>query len=138
MLISSSEGWPEGSWIAEVALLESRPGSTIVRASKLFADAGWNYNHYRLLIKTPEEMERAIDEAGIETVILHSPAAAHLAEHHPLLTGTLQGNPRWRPCGAAGQLTAYCRASAPRYPRKPMRIDLRDRMGSVVEEKLDP
>lgn len=138
MLISSSVGWPEGSWIAEVALLESRPGSTIVRASKLFADAGWNDTHYRLRIKTPEEMERAVEEAGIETVILHSPAVAHPVEHHPLLIGTLRDNPRWRTCGNAGQLTAYCRASAPRYPRKPLRIDLRDRMGAVIEEKLDP
>jgi hypothetical protein len=55
--------------------------------------------------------------------------------HHVLLTALLRDNPRWRSCDQAGQLSAYCRVGVARYPRKPVRIDLRDRMGSVIEEK---
>ena len=135
MLISSADGWPEGSWIAEIALREPRPGSTIVRGSKLFAQAGWNTKPYRLLTQTAEEMERAMDEAGVETVILHTPSVREPVAHHVLLTALLRDNPRWRNCDQAGQLSAYCRVGPAHYPRKPVRIDLRERMGSVIEEK---
>jgi hypothetical protein len=80
-------------------------------------------------------MERAMDEAGVETVILHTPNVRQPVAHHVLLTALLRDNPRWRNCDQAGQLSAYCRVGPAHYPRKPVRIDLRERMGSVIEEK---
>lgn len=135
MLISAPDGWPEGSWIAEVALREKRPSSVIVRATKVFAAVGWNNRPYRLRTQTAEAMEKAIDGAGVETIILHDDPGHSPIPHHVMLLQWLDRNPGWKPCGSAGRLSAFCRIAPPRFPRAPIQIDLRDRVGIVVEEK---
>lgn len=129
MLVSSSAGWPEGPWIAVAALREKRPGSTILRATKLLASADWNARRYQSKVGVAEDVERILDGAGIELVILHNDSVGNLnLSHHALLRSTLAASPAWKQCGAAGLLQAYCRQGPARYPRTPLRIEL-NRMG---------
>jgi hypothetical protein len=137
MLVSSSSGWAEGPWIAVAALREARPGSVIVRATKLLASSDWNGKNYQAKVTTAEDVERTLDGAGIELVVMHDdPAdAAPRLSHHPLLRATVEASAAWRPCGAARELAAYCRQLPPRYPRRPLQIELnRLGVGAIAEK----
>lgn len=135
MLVSSPSGWSEGPWIAAVSLAERRPGSTILRATKSLVSTDWNSNRYSILAASPEAMERVLDEGGVDTVVLHDGVVDEKRlVHHDQLKAMLQESSRWRHCAAAGELTAYCRTEPPRYPRQPIRIDLRQHIGRVIEE----
>lgn len=137
MLVSSPSGWSEGCWIATVSLAEHRPGSTIVRATKALAVTDWNSQNYKLLAETGEAMDRVLDESGVDRVILHDGEAERRLPHHDALAAWLGATDRWRACGQAGEVRAYCRTAAPRYPRQPIRIDLRQHIGRIIEENPD-
>ena len=139
MLVSSSLGWGEGPWIAVAALREPRPSSVIIRATKFLSSSDWNGLAYKSLVFTPADIERKLDESGVEIVILHDavkhrvPGQPPMA-HHLLLAETLQSHPSWRACAAAGELMAYCRIGPARVPRVPLRMDFRNRIGTYIEE----
>jgi len=136
MLVSSRIGWREGPWIAVVALGEARPQSTIARATKLLAESDWNGLRYKLRVNKGEEIERSLDGAALEIVVLDDFPGGTLerAPHHLLLHGYLRASPSWRSCARTENLEAYCRTLPPRFPRKPLRVDLRSRLGYEVEE----
>lgn len=137
MLVSSPLGWREGPWIATVAVSETRPQSTIARATKLLAETDWNGTRYKLKTSSGEEIERSLDETAVDIVVLDNIPAEkpEAAAHHPLLRGQLRESPSWRPSARARNLEAYCRVLPPRFPRQPPRIDLRSRIGYIVEER---
>ncbi len=130
MLVSSSTGWEEGPWIAVVALREARPSSVILRATKLLASTDWNGRKYQAKVHTREDIERALDGARVDLVVVHDgdDLAGDWPTHHPLLKDTVAASATWRKCGESQSLTAYCRQLPPRYPRVPLRIEL-DRLG---------
>jgi hypothetical protein len=130
----SGSGADEGAWIAAVSLSEHRPGSVVMRASKVLAESGWSGGDwYRLLTTTPREVAVRLDELTIDTVILRKEETGG-RPHYALLRRTLQSSPAWRECGSAGTLAAYCRVLPPSVPPKPLRMDLRNRIGTVIEE----
>jgi hypothetical protein len=137
MLVSSTTGWREGPWIAIVAEGEARTGSTIVRATKLLAKTDWMGYRYQSLIHDGEETSRLLDEKGIDIVVLDNftKGAPGGPAHHFLLREFVRTDTAWRPCAKAQDLEAYCRTLPPRFPRKPLQIDLRSRLGYMVEER---
>ena len=56
--------------IAVSSLAEQRPGSFILRASKVLAESGWNGEGYRLLTPTQDAVSRRLDELAVDIVIL--------------------------------------------------------------------
>jgi hypothetical protein len=135
MLFSSETGWEEGPWIAVAALREARPGSTIVRATKLLARSDWNSTKYQAKVDSAEEVERTLDGAGIDLVVIHNdPSVGAVRSHHSLLRDMVAASPSWRHCAAAKELVAYCRQKPAIYPRLPLQIELnRMGVGSVSE-----
>jgi len=141
MLFSSPQDWREGPWIAIVCLRESRPSSTIVRATKLLSASTWDGENYRALVFTSQDVERKLDETAIDVAVLDKagitqPPGKAPRPHHHLLAATLRASPSWKPCGAAGELTAYCRVAPPRFSRQPLRFDLMERVGLTIEERV--
>jgi GT2 family glycosyltransferase len=133
-MMVSSNGAGEGAWIAEVALAEKRPASVIARASKTLAAGGWNDENYRLITRTPDEIEARLDEVAIDTVIVITEPASKIAQHQLLLERMLRNSAKWRPCAAAGAATVYCRTAPPSVVRQPLRIDLTDKLGRFIQE----
>jgi len=134
MLVSSTSVG-EGAWIAMTSLAEKRPGSFIVRASKVLSEAGWSGEGYRLLTTTRGAVLRRLDELALDTVILDSTPNPTPPPHHALLQAAVGNSPAWRPCGSALDLTAYCRVSAPQFPRQPLRLNI---YGWDFEERIQP
>ncbi len=134
MLVSSA-GNGEGPWIAMTSLAEPRPSSLVARASKVLAEEGWNGDGYRLLTPTPDAVSRRLDELALDTVVLHTPSNKKPPPHHTILGDTVSNSAAWRPCGSAQNLLAYCRATAPRVPRQPLRLRIR---GWEFEERIRP
>jgi hypothetical protein len=132
MLVSST-GVGEGAWIAVAGVTEKRPGSFIVRATKVLSESGWNGEGYHLLTATPETVGRRIDELALDLVVLHSPPNRSAWPHHALLRNTMQDNAAWKECGHARDLLAYCRVLAPRIPRQPLKLRV---AGMDLEETI--
>ncbi len=133
MLISSNH-WGEGGWIAAVALAERRPSSVVIRASKSLAAEGWNGENYKLLETKPEEVSKTLDELGVDTVVVQYVPGFETPPHQFLLTSTITSSTTWRQCAKDGTLTAWCRTLPPAVPRRPLQVDLRTRIGRVIQE----
>ncbi len=133
-VLVSSNASGEGAMIAAIALSEPRPSSVVVRASKSLASSGWNGSEYRLLAGSPAEVGRLLDEMGIDQVELHTKAGVLGPPHHELLQSALHDSPLWRRCGQPGAIEAWRRVSWAGIKRKPLKIDLTDKIGLVVQE----
>jgi GT2 family glycosyltransferase len=133
MLVSSTPPG-EGAWIAEVALAEKRPSSVVVRATKALASSGWNGEHYRLIAKSPDEVETRLDELGIDEVILLREPGVNNVPHHVLLQQAMVDSDSWQMLAVSSDVTLYRRTKPARASRVPLRIDLRSEIGRVAEE----
>lgn len=135
MLVSAASGHDEGPFIVVASLRERRPGSVIVRASKVLAQSDWSGGRYRLLVSDRAGVAFILDRYGLDTVIVAglSPAPAG-PPHHQLLLETLAGHPSWKLCGTSGDISMFCRTQPPQVPREPLQIDLRRRIGRLVSE----
>ena len=133
MLVTSN--WiGEGSWIAAVALSEKRPSSVVMRASKTLVTEGWNGDYYTLLTPSTSEVQTTLDELGVETVVVDAVPGRPISPHQALLNSLMESGVAWRQCAKDGSLTAWCRTRPPAVPRRPLRIDLRDRIGRIIQE----
>jgi len=94
IIVCSSEGNGEGILVSEVAMREARPGHILLRASRMFAESDWNGRNYKLKIKTPAEIQRFLEEAAVDVVVLDL-KPDHGFEHHRQLLATIR-EPRWR------------------------------------------
>jgi hypothetical protein len=117
----------EGALVAEVAMREQRPGSIVLRASKVLASATEMGEHYRSLYRSPEEVLSFLEAAGVAAVVLRPTVTL---EHHRQLLELLTRYPeRWRKLGRFGSLRNPVEAFAflPRpgaISRKRIRIDM--------------
>jgi len=134
MLVSSA-GSGEGPWIAVASLAEHRPGSFLMRATKVLAETGWSGEGYHLLAETPAAVSRHLDELAVDIVILHTPVGRIPRPHHALLRDAVSDRSAWTPCGKAHNLLAYCRTKAPEFSRQPLRLKV---YGWDFEERIRP
>jgi hypothetical protein len=105
VILCSSEGNGEGILISEVAMREARPGHIMLRASRMLAESDWNGRNYKLKMNTPAEIQRFLEEAAVDVVVLDV-KPDHGFEHHKLLLGTIR-EPGWR------RIAVYPRAVDP-------------------------
>jgi hypothetical protein len=133
MLVSSSKN-DEGPWIAVISAAERRPGSTIMRASKVLSEDDWNGEHYRLLTADEPAVARRLDELAVNFVVLDSPAATRPPPaHHALLRRTVAQSDSWGLCEQGPHTELFCRVKAPAIARQPLRLIV---YGRTVAERL--
>ena len=132
LVSSNSDG--EGAMVAAIALSEPRPSSFVVRATKSFSSSGWNGQDYRLTVGSPQAVASLLDELGIDKVELQTMPAPGNFPHHALLLQALHASSAWRECAHSETLFLWCRVSPSRVPRKPLHIDLSNRIGTDVQE----
>jgi len=121
MLVSSA-GLGEGAWIAVCSVAEKRPGSFIVRATKVLAEEGWNSEGYHLLPQTPAEVLRRLDELAVAVIVIDAPPGSSEPPHQSLLREAVNVSPAWTPCGRSSELRAFCRVKPPEVPRRPLQL----------------
>lgn len=97
IILCSSEGNGEAILISEVAMREARPGHILLRASRMLADSDWTASKYKLTIKTPAEIQRFLEEAAVDVVVLDL-KPDHEWEHHQQLLATIR-EPAWHRIG---------------------------------------
>ena len=76
---------------------EARPGHILLRASRMLAESDWNGRNYKLKMKTPAEIQRFLEEAAVDVVVLDG-KPDHGFEHHRQLLATVR-EPGWRRIG---------------------------------------
>jgi hypothetical protein len=110
----SSDAAGEGSFIAETAMREERPGHVILRASKVFAKEGWLGRAYALTARTPKEIAEVVRREGVAVVVDLAPRT--WTPHQRLIVETIKADPeRWERLGPEsrnGFLVARLRDSA--------------------------
>ena len=94
VILCSSDGNGEGILISEVAMREARPGHILLRASRMLAESDWNGRNYKLKLKTPVEIQRFLEEAAVDVVVLDV-KADHAFEHQQQLIAAIR-EPGWR------------------------------------------
>jgi hypothetical protein len=97
IILCSSEGNGEAILISEVAMREARPGHILLRASHMLAESDWTASKYKLIIKTPAEIQRFLEEAAVNVVVLDL-KPDHEWEHHRQLLATIR-QPGWHLIG---------------------------------------
>lgn len=152
VLLISSDSRGEGSFIAEVAMREKRPGHIVLRASKVIAEGSWGGRRQNMLMHTPKELMSYLDSVGVGAVIVDvSRRPVHAYE--TLLWETLKAHPdRWErifvspaadspggltprgttPAPSQRTITVYKVRGREAAPSGKIRIDLRRRIGKFV------
>lgn len=97
VILCSSEGSGEGPLIAEIAMREARPGHIILRASRMLADSDWNGRNYKLKMEGPAAIQRFLEAAAVDVVVLDLQPNRPF-EHHKQLQATMTA-PGWRRIG---------------------------------------
>jgi GT2 family glycosyltransferase len=133
VLLVSSERSIEGAVIAEIAMREPRPGSTVLRASKLLAESGWMGQNYKLHVDSPPEIQELIERIPIDLVIFDPMPGDAVKPHHRLLRETLESySGRWQLDVTSDAVRAY-RLLTPR-PNSDgaLRLELPPKLGGDV------
>jgi hypothetical protein len=93
-VLISSDATGEGIFIAEIALREQRPGSTIRRASKVLARSSWSGAGYQAKFETENELLAALAADDIRWIITDaSMPPDKRVPHHVQLIAALAAHP---------------------------------------------
>lgn len=122
----------EGGWVAQVAMTEARPGSVVMRGSKVLAESGWSGYRYRLLARSAEEVRERLDALRVNVVVGSREPLPEEPTHVGLVRKAMAAGIGWKVCAQAGYLVAYCRTEAAAIPAKPLELNIR---GRVLRER---
>ncbi|MCS6951811.1 MAG: glycosyltransferase family 39 protein [Bryobacterales bacterium] len=131
----------EGALIAEVALRDERPGRIVLRATKVLASVGWNGEDYDVRLDSPDQVAALLESIPVGVVVWDRAPGLNAMQHHDFVVQALRRDPgRWEPIGfyprpAAGspRLEVYRQVGHEGRQRKPIRLDLRNRLGKILE-----
>jgi hypothetical protein len=135
----SSDASGEGAVVAEIAMRDQRPKNVVARASKLLAERKLMGNEYRLLYRTPEEVNNVLSAYGIQAVLVDDCARRECGQHHALVQQAVQQRERWKPVASVpmqsgGATTIYERQEgAPSAKRKPLTINMTYSLGRDIQ-----
>lgn len=93
ILVASPDARGEGAIIAEMAMRQPMPTRKIRRASKVFAEAAWNNDGYRLLVHNPTEAVRRLRELKVSLLVLQDERREG-ALHYQFLSRVLKSQPQ--------------------------------------------
>lgn len=87
VLLVSSDASGEGMFIAEIAMLDRRPGRVVRRGSKLFAAQDWSGAGYRLKVSHEEDVLRLLQEEGVDVLVIDNTVPGSVRQpHHSLVS----------------------------------------------------
>jgi hypothetical protein len=144
VMLISTEGFGEGMMVAEVAMLDHRPGIVVLRATKMLARVNWIGEHYELRYTTPEEMMKALQEIPVRILVVDKTPGLGPMPHHRLLLKMLEMyRDQWQLLGVYPQkvhvtetnsrIEVYRLKGAENRSRNKIRLDLRYTLGRFIE-----
>jgi hypothetical protein len=134
----------EGAFISEVATREKRPGHIVLRGNKMLARTNWNGTLYQLLYKTPEQVATYLESVPVGVLVVAVTGEQRQMEHRRLVREMLDSHAdRWKLIGAyprerrttspGAEIRAYRLVGSESRPGGKIRVDLRGRLGKVIE-----
>jgi hypothetical protein len=140
----SSENSHEGSFVAELALLDtSRPTRYVLRATKMLSQSRWNLDRYRLKYQTPEAVQEYLKSVPVRYLVIDETAGRWKLGHHALLKSVVERyTSDWMPVGSyptgrnndfGGRVQVYELRGAGAH-RKPITIELPYTLGKQISE----
>ncbi len=133
VLFVSGGAAAEGSFIAEVALREARPGHYVLRASKMFADTDWGARAAVLRFATAGEAEAGLESWGVRGLAVETAPVSDLS-YHAFVLGLLESNKgSWKPvplpAACSGEVALYRFSGLARQRPERFQIDLKRMLG---------
>lgn len=146
-VLISADGAGEGAMVVQVAMREERPGSYLLRGSKVLGKSGWFGENRQLRYGSAAEVMEFLESVPVTTVVLDS-TGPPVASYHDQLQQAIRENPdRWQlvarypkrpPANAAeANLVVYRMAGQEPRPVGRIRIDLESSLGRVVVSEPD-
>ncbi len=145
VFLVSSEADGEGMLVSEIAMHEARPGHIVLRARKLLAQGDWIGRAYRSAYRTPEAIQRVLENIPVGVVAVEITRGATPIQHHRLIIAMLRQHPeRWRHLatfradpkpGRPSRVLVYELIGHQARPRGAIHLDLRDRIGVEIEHR---
>ena len=142
VFLISSNASGEGSFIAEVAMRERRPGHFVLRASKVLSHSDWDGNRYKLMHRTRAMIENYLASVPVGVVVIDWSPQRRLPEHERLLMETVKANPdRWQLLTSyqdrlapdpGATILVYGQAGHETKPPGEIRIDMSRTLGTVL------
>jgi hypothetical protein len=91
-----ADGSGEGALVSEIALHESRPGSFVLRGSKVITEGRWSMRVHESLLKTPEELQKYLLSVPVDTVVIDRTAPLWQQDTDMLLKTMADNSQCWR------------------------------------------
>jgi hypothetical protein len=142
VLMTSSPWTGDGMLITELASLERRPDSLVLRADKLLSRSRWDGTNYELAYDTPALVNEFLLSIPVDFVVIHDIVGIRDEAHHRLLLETMRlyGND-WklvdsysRPGSLTTEILVY-RTTHARRERGAIQIDMGYSLGRPISVK---
>ncbi len=133
VLFVSGDAAAEGSFIAEVAMREARPGHYVLRASKMFADTDWGARAAVLRFSSAAEAEAKLESWGVRGLAAET-GTDPAVSYHAFVLGLLESNkgiwvPVALPRTCSGEVALYRFVGVVRQRPERFQIDLKRMLG---------
>ena len=108
VVLVSSERDGEGMLISELAMRESRPMVTVLRASKVLARMDWTATQYESFFNSPAEIMSYLRDAHVGVVVLDSFPPRIPFKHHQLVLQAIREYPAsWKQIWSYPNIQVY-------------------------------
>lgn len=128
----------EGSFIAEVAMRERRPGHYILRATKALVRTGWAGHEQAPVYRTPRQVADTLDDWGVNAIAIERGAGGASLSRSILLDAIAVNPAKWAETplskDAAGKVRLLVRNGPEIAPKRNFQIDLTRTLGRTLSE----
>lgn len=132
-VLVSAHGSGEGAFVVEMALLEKRPTSYVLRASKILAHSTWMGIDYGSLVQSASDVEELLDELRVSLVVVDDDVAYSRPHHQWLLRALCCQSSSWQEVAAKSTVHIYRRTEAFKRPPREVSIDLSLSLGRSIQ-----
>ncbi len=128
----------EGSFIAEVAMRERRPGHYILRGTKMLVRSGWAGRDQKPVFRTSRQVAEMLDVWGVNAIAVEMGAGGESLGRSILLAAIAAGRTNWAEVplskAAQGKVQLLVRNGGKLAPKRNFQIDLTRTLGRTLAE----
>ena len=128
----------EGSFIAEVAMRERRPGHYILRGTKMLVRSGWAGHDQKPVFRTSRQAAEMLDAWGVNAIAIETSAGGESLGRSILLAAIAEDRTSWAEVplsnAAQGKVQLLVRNGPVIAPKRNFQIDLTHTLGRTLAE----
>lgn len=128
----------EGSFIAELAMGERRPGHYVLRGTKMLVRTGWAGHEQTPIFQTPSQVAGMLDDWGVNAIAVEMGGGGKSLGRDILLAALAEAPAKWVEAplskSAGGKVELLVRKGPELAPKRNFQIDLTPTLGRTLSE----